>query len=225
MTIVTAVMNRSEILRGTLTNWVALDFIDEIIVVDWSSEEPFVYGHDKVKVYRVEGEPQWSAGPAFNLAVSLTDSDVVMKSDVDYVFDERIKKFLDLAPRTFCRGDYRLAKEPNDRYIQGLCIVRKEDFNAIGGYTEINEGYGWEDSDLYLRLVRDGCKETCLSVANGVYHKPHDHSLRTVNYTTNMTTREALLANQTRPTWTVDSKRIEWLVTDERTITRKEDDG
>ena len=50
ISIITAVKNRSEILKEGIDNWLSSGDLDEIVVVDWSSDIPFTYNHEKVKV-------------------------------------------------------------------------------------------------------------------------------------------------------------------------------
>jgi glycosyltransferase involved in cell wall biosynthesis len=209
--IITAVMNRSEILTEGIRNWLSLDFVDEIVVVDWSSSEPFEFCHDKVRVYRVEGEKHWKLTHALNLAASLAMGDIIIKCDSDYRLDDRIKDFANLKPKHFCRGDWSLAEADNDIYINGFCIFHKEDFDSVGGYNEAIQSYGWDDDDLYQRLRLAGCQQTSLAVSSGIYHKPHAEEMRTVNQDTEKTPKEMTEDNRKScPKWSASSPRNKW---------------
>ena len=128
--IVVAVMNRNEILREGIHNWLSLDIADEIIVVDWSSNNPFTFDHDKVKVFRVEGEKTWALSAAYNLATQLSSGEIIIKMDSDYRLDDRIFDAVNSVKRkVFIQGDWRLAKIKNDTYINGFMSFHREDFN------------------------------------------------------------------------------------------------
>ncbi|KAJ3342135.1 hypothetical protein HDU93_003351 [Gonapodya sp. JEL0774] len=61
-----------------------------------------------------------------------------------------------LPPNSFLSGNWRTASTENDFHLNGDFAVRVADFHAIRGYDERIQTYGWDDSDLYERLMRLG---------------------------------------------------------------------
>jgi glycosyltransferase involved in cell wall biosynthesis len=56
----------------------------------------------------------------------------------------------------------------------------RPDFDRVGGYDEAYEGWGYEDSDLVIRLIRDGVKRKDGRFSTGVvhlWHPPRDRTL------------------------------------------------
>ena len=149
--IICACMNREENLRKSLESWLSYGEADEIIIVDWSSNIPFTFSHPKVKIFRVEQESSWCLSMAYNLAASLAQGDVLYKFDADYIIK---KGFFErhLPDDSFYCGNYKLARDDNERHLNGCLVVGKKDFDKVNGYNENIRSYGWEDSDLYNRL-------------------------------------------------------------------------
>ena len=144
-------MDREENLKKSLKSWLSYGKADEIIIVDWSSNIPFTFSHSKVKIFRVEQESSWCLSMAYNLAASLAQGDVLYKLDADYIIK---KGFFEqnLPDDSFYCGNYKLARDDNERHLNGCLVVTKKDFDKVNGYNENIRSYGWEDSDLYNRL-------------------------------------------------------------------------
>lgn len=217
ISIVVACMNRGDILTEGIENWLRLDWVDEIVVVDWSSDIPVKYSHYKVKVYRVVGEPYWILSQAYNLSVLLAKGDVIVKCDADYRLDSRINKYIKPEVKCFYRGDWRLAKKENERHINGFFIMNKCDFDSVGGYNEGIVTFGFDDGDCYRRLKAIGCNEVSLSCSDGIYHKPHSNEMRTANsMNPSLSMAESNELNrqyvENTEKWSPSSKRVEWSV-------------
>lgn len=178
ISVITAVKNRSEILKEGIDNWLSSGDLDEIVVVDWSSDIPFTYNHEKVKVYRVEGEKYWILTHALNLAASLASNKLIMKMDADYRLKKEIFNISPQSKNHFIRGNWELAETENDRFINGFLMIHKESFESVGGYNEDIDFYGYDDCDLYDRLKSIGMSELSVGVSSGISHKPHPRELR-----------------------------------------------
>jgi glycosyltransferase involved in cell wall biosynthesis len=217
ISIVVACMNRGDILIEGIDNWLGFDWVDEIVVVDWSSDIPVSYSHSKVNVYRVEGESYWILSQAYNLSVLLAKGDVIVKCDSDYRLDSRINKYINPDEGYFYRGDWRFAKEENERHINGFFIMNKCDFDNVGGYNEGIVTFGFDDGDFYERLRASGCNEVLLSYSDGIYHKPHSSEMRIVNsMNPNLSMSESNELNrqyvERTPKWSPSSKKVKWIV-------------
>lgn len=91
---------------------------------------------------------------------------------------DRLAPFLALPiPRKLAPSQWHGAKSCN------LGIWRA-DFERIGGFEEAFEGWGYEDSDFVVRLIRAGIKRKDGRFATGVlhlWHKPNDRAREAEN--------------------------------------------
>jgi hypothetical protein len=64
--------------------------------------------------------------------------------------------------------------------VNGQCVVRKTQFEAVNGYSELIRTYGRDDEDLYDRLIARGWERRELPPACFDF-LPHSHEERTTN--------------------------------------------
>lgn len=157
----TAVKNRSEMLEAALQTWITHDKIDEIIILDWGSDEslnPLVqkYQNGKIMLAVAPDQLRWILSPAFNLAARLTRRSMILKIDADTKILPGFFEKHRLTPGIFFCGNWRLARNENEAHLNGNLFVYRSDFFKINGYNEFVKTYGWDDSDLYDRLVSSG---------------------------------------------------------------------
>ena len=185
--IVTSCMNRQSYLEQTLPTWIASN-PDEIIIVDWNSEkqdelEILVKQYsDKahIKLIRVNNYDKWSLTKSFNLAFRACSFDKVLKLDSDIKLDEKFFFYHNLEKdNNFFCGDWSKARNENEKHTNGVLYVKRNNFFTIGGYNELIEGYGYDDSDLYDRLSQLASRQLiCLDL---VEHILHSNELRIEN--------------------------------------------
>ena len=98
VSIVGVCMNRGSTLETSLASWLAVKDVNEVVLVDWSSEPPLRAVVDKVvaaapkaaaasrrlRVIRVEGETSWVLSRAYNLGIGASSFDKVLRTDCDY---------------------------------------------------------------------------------------------------------------------------------------------
>lgn len=157
----TAVKNRSLLFEESLKTWIKFQEIDEIIVVDWDSDESIVpiirkYQNGKIKLAIVKDQQFWILSQAFNLAARLTSKDKILKIDSDIkllpgFFEKHILK-----PNIFYSGNGAKARNENESHINGNAFFYREDFFKVNGYNEFLKNYGWDDTNLYDRLIESG---------------------------------------------------------------------
>lgn len=186
VTAVCAVKNREHVLQFSIPTWLKQhDYINEIIVVDWSSDHHIQVQNKKVQVIRVDREQYFNLGKAYNLAVTHATNEIILKLDADYVFNPYANYFEQnkLVPGSFITGDHRIGPTHDHhgfiRNLNGFLHCYKSDFDAVGGYNENFVGYGYDDDDLYKRLRDYGLEHT--RIQNNpccVYHVPHDDTHR-----------------------------------------------
>jgi hypothetical protein len=151
LSIVTVCMNRHEHLLHTLPLTARWPHHQEHLVVDWSSEQPLrradLPADPRLRLLRVEGESQWSAALAYNFAASQARSSWLLRLDADgWIRPE--SPALPLLPE----GSF--GHLTDHRGLNGVLLVRRADFEQVGGFHERIQGYGMDDKDLVERLGR-----------------------------------------------------------------------
>ena len=90
VSVICACKNRKKALQISLQSWIIAEEVKEIIIVDWSSDEPLsdlTKMSSKVKVIRVDNKKYFNQPQPLNLAASLTTGDSILKFDVDHVIN------------------------------------------------------------------------------------------------------------------------------------------
>lgn len=161
--IVTACMNRNSNLKKAIPSWLDLP-VDEIIIVDWSSDEPVKetlkdINDKRIKIIRVEKEKKWVLTYAFNVGLRFARYKSVIKLDADIqVSSDFLSKNRETS-KTLVRGNWKAAVDEDkhdQKFVNGSFIAPKEALKKVGYYNEFIRSYGWDDSDIYNRLVTQG---------------------------------------------------------------------
>lgn len=183
ISLVTCAMNREENLLRALASWLACPEIAEIVIVDWSSEAPVAgalaregIADPRIRLVRVEGEPRWVLSWAFNVGFRLAQGDRILKADADIVLEERFFAKNHLAPGRFIAGNWRNAEE-GQAHVNGFFFAHRADLAAVGGFNEQITTYGWDDDDLYARLVEAGAERQDVA-AGTIRHLDHSDAAR-----------------------------------------------
>ena len=183
VSLVTCSKNRTANLVRSIRTWLPQTKIKEIIIVDWCSDEE-VYqdlnnngiSDDRIKIIRVVDEPRWILSYAFNLGFQHTSYDKVLKVDADINLTKDFFKKNDLTKGTFIAGDWEKA-EKGQEYINGFFYVYRADLLNIKGFNEYITTYGWDDDDIYDRLIEFGLKRKCVDVQT-IHHLEHNDEER-----------------------------------------------
>jgi hypothetical protein len=162
ISLVVGCMNREENLQKVLPSWLATN-ADEIIIVDWSSRSeiwPMVARIDdaRVKVVRIDGESKWILSHALNVGLRFARRDLVFKVDSDIALAPDFFAKNQLRGGEFVRGFWKAGLEhggEGQQYINGTFGAYKKDLRQANYYDERIVTYGWDDSDLYIRLGHD----------------------------------------------------------------------
>lgn len=231
--LIAACRNRQDSLRKVLPSWAAVEGVDELVLVDWSSSPPLVDvvadtlpGEHRVRVLRVEDESQWVLSRAYNLAAGAATRADLLRVDCDYSLAPNFlaRHVLPpppsplnpsaaegggpaagssardaeasaagmaaaaspaaksgaapaLASAAFYSGHYGAARSENERHMNGALLVKRADLLAIGGYDERVQTYGFDDEDLYARLVASGLAKRVINY-DTLTHVPHGDGVR-----------------------------------------------
>lgn len=231
VSIVTCCMNRNENLLRVLPGWLAQPGISEVVIVDWSSDTPVArdlaaagIADGRVRVVRVAGEPRWILSYAFNLGFRLARHAVILKADADIVLAPDFLHRNPLPEGALIAGNWREVDE-DQAHVNGFFLVAKADLAKVGGFNEHITTYGWDDEDLYARLMLAGVRR--MGVAPGsIRHLPHSDTARTGMQAADpgATTRDVLAQGvqflirrnryiaATMPDWTGDAALLPFLV-------------
>jgi hypothetical protein len=162
LSIVTVCMNRRQHLLATATQVAAWPHHGEHLIVDWSSREPLrrqeLPADPRLRLLRVEGEERWNLCRAYNFAMATAQGTVLLKLDADAwpeaCFDPGAEALsLNLAA-TGQEGRLPCAFGSGGGGRRGQLLIARRLFEAVGGFHEMLEGYGFDDKDLSARLAQ-----------------------------------------------------------------------
>ena len=176
LAIVTVCMNRRTHLRLTAARVASWRWHDCHLIVDWSSDNPLrreeLPDDPRIRLERIDGEPEWCIARAYNAAIQLADAEWILKCDADcWPTQEWLDPLRDLDAHRL-----RIGEGPSGR--NGQFLMARHTFLKAGGFHELMRGWGFEDKDLRLRLQRLlGCQLLPLPIeALGVIE--HDDGMR-----------------------------------------------
>lgn len=178
ITICTTNMNRNKYLLEALPTWVGRGF-KEIIIVDWNSDKPVIrdiekYPGEDIKVVRVDNQVFFNCTKSRNLAAEYSTSPYIWFMDGDVKMNFKKSSFLNLKDDSFYHGTIIITGAATT----GSCLIRKDKFDEVNGYSELITTLPGEDLDLYNRLKKTGYKRRYFPVGS-LRHIPHPYSLRT----------------------------------------------
>lgn len=193
ISLICACKNRLSALKISLASWLEHKEIQEIIIVDWSSDQPV---HDnitldpRIKIVRVEDQTYFNQPQPLNLALKLCTYDTIIKVDCDYIFNtyEGFNFFEKYSIDNYCFvcGDTEETNPPADpyfRYLRGLLYIKKKFLEEIGGWNEnFKEYYGGEEWEIESRLTKYGLEKKKIKLDYTLIHIPHSSKERIANF-------------------------------------------
>ncbi len=188
ISIVSCCMNRNENLVKACKTWLKLN-VDEIIIVDWSSNTPVAdtleaINDERIKILRVDGEKKWILTYGFNIGLRFASYKTIYKIDADIEVSSNFLSVNRVKQNELIRGCWKAAlenKKPNQIYVNGSFGCHKKHLLEIGFYNEFIRTYGWDDSDLYERLTANsGLGQKYLDF-NSILHMEQKSSDRIIN--------------------------------------------
>ncbi len=190
ISIAVCVMNRTDRIIECLSSWIVHEKVDEIVILDWSSNPPilddsdvlqFINNNNKIKHLRIDNQKYYNVSKACNLCIQNTKNKYVLKIDIDHILIN--STFLDMICDSLPLLDSRFYSGRHTTVVHwGIVLFDKNIFDKIQGYNEKLEGWGYEDSDLYDRMSKIIKEYTFVNIKENIYHKPHDDNLRVANY-------------------------------------------
>lgn len=159
ISICTVCMNRNHHLLQSLPTWLNTN-VDEIVIVDWGSQtlvqdtiSEFLKDN-RIKLFRISNVKKWILSTSFNFSIRQASFNKILKLDVDNMITPDFFDFHQLKESEFYSGNWRFARDENERHTNGIVYMFKADFINIYGYNELLISYGYDDCDLYFRLSK-----------------------------------------------------------------------
>ncbi len=174
-------MGRLSHLRQSLASAVAQPGCS-CVVVDYSCPERcgewVEANYPQVRVVRVEGKTLFNQCIARNAGGKTVEAEWICFRDADVVL---APSFAEQVVPLLRPGSFYLASSLDDPSLTGTCICARRDFERIGGYDEVYQGWGDADLDFYAALETVGIKVDRFPSAL-LQHVPHDDEARTQFY-------------------------------------------
>lgn len=196
MSAITVVKNRYDILRFSIHSWLQDPSIKEFVIVNWSSDdmnqEQLSNLDSRIKIVTVNGKEFFDCGGAMNVGVENATSDVIIKLDVDYVLNPffSLSNWININyDKEFLTGDWEQKSVDNSvgflEHLNGFVVCKKQHIIDAGMYMSNQDGYGWEDSDMYIKLEKLGLKRVKQTFSQNnvpIFHIPHTDYYRSKHY-------------------------------------------
>ncbi len=162
ISVVTCCMNRNDQLAETIGQWLMRDWVDQIVIVDWSSDKPVAETlkgmfEDRLCIIRAEEEESWVLSYAYNLGIVHATGDMILKIDADCFVDDRIVTDCQPDGANFYAGNWRVGLAMGKtKSVNGQCFFTRGAFEAVNGFSELIRGWGYDDEDFYHRMHAKG---------------------------------------------------------------------
>jgi len=170
----TVCMNRLHHLRQTLPENIADNSSEgvEFLVLDYGSSDGLSQwvkqemSHHidagRLSYYRYDAARYFDRSHSRNKLFTLASGEIICNVDADNYLGKNFYKYVQSVFEN--NADIFLIPDTKKRYYYirdalGRIALKKQDFLAIRGYDERMKGYGFEDDDLYARLLRAGKSE------------------------------------------------------------------
>jgi glycosyltransferase involved in cell wall biosynthesis len=173
--LVTTCKDRLDHLKQSLPSMISQGF-HEVIVVDYDCPQGTAKwiraNHPSVIVVEVENEPLFNVSKARNVGAGRSSGDVLCFVDADVVLADGYLRWF---ANHFGQNSF---------YILGVGtpVCTRAQFEAVGGYDDVFEGWGGEDWDFCLRLKQAGYDLKSFPAALIKYRIQHTDLLRTAYY-------------------------------------------
>jgi FkbM family methyltransferase len=146
VSLICACKNRYNALKLSLTSWLMFDEVKEVIIVDWSSDNPIndlLQLDDRVKIIRVEDKKYFNLSQPLNLAASLVTGDYILKVDCDYLFNPYYNFFQDykIDESSFLTGNsnyknFEFYDENNQLKVSSLDMTSDDMVDYVNSYSD-----------------------------------------------------------------------------------------
>lgn len=170
VSLICACKNRYDALVVSLNSWLRFDQIKEVIIVDWSSDEPLNHLtklDDRIKIVTVPDQKYFNQPQPLNLAIGLAKEEYILKVDSDYIINPYFNFFekYQIDTSSFVSGHHSV---PSPEFVDpetGNGLI-KSDMSAIEWRDYVNS---YSHYFKYLTGLLFVSKKNLLSV--GAYNE------------------------------------------------------
>ena len=196
-TIVTACMNRNDNLKQAIVSWLNVKNLDEIVIIDWGSKNKVEdtlkeFNDSRIKVYRVDNVDKWVLSHAFNIGLLCSSNENIYKLDCDDIVRSDLIIEHPLDENSFYAGNWKNAKTQNELQINGKLFCQFNNLKKVNFYNENITSYGYEDEDLYKRLIDNKLIRKNVNINLFKFIK-HNDNLRLENNNDNNLNKEEMI--------------------------------
>ena len=151
--------------------FVLLDYNSKDGLEEWIHQNMQLYIDNEILVYYRTFEPEYYfRSHSRNMAFRLANAKILCNLDADNFLGKGFASFMISEFATQKSIFYTSNESDHDTF--GRICVKQKDFLSIKGYNESLQGYGYEDVDLFDRLVKSG-------LTRKYFHNPEFyHSVR-----------------------------------------------
>lgn len=202
ISVITACKNRGKALSISIASWIQFDEVDEIIAVDWSSEEPIDFLtniSEKIKIIKVQGEKYFNQPQPLNLAASMSNGKYILKLDSDTIINPYYNFFNNhkVDNNSFITGisesnlnifhNEKVEKTERSAFLDplwGTLFLTRDNYFKVGGYNENMDEYAaWEDNEIVERLIILGLNHKKINLkSKTLFSIPHSSKERVENF-------------------------------------------
>ncbi len=148
---------RDNISYGNI-EFVVLDYNSKDNLFEWIKAEGKEYiERDILKIFRTTDPPIFDRSHSRNMCLKLATGDILCNVDADNFIGVGFADYINAAFQQ--ERDIFMTGHAFMRDAIGRFCIKKEDFLSINGYNENIKSYGFEDLELYDRLVIAGKKQ------------------------------------------------------------------
>ena len=224
VSLITGCRNRASFLLQTIMGWLSEPTVDEIVVVDWSSDPPLepqlskylnnphtgpFWSDPDLRLAVALNQEIWHLTRCYNLGLQVATGDLILKLDADVRLGHQFFRYHPIEPGQFYAGDAHGMRAP----LWGNTFAFREDLLKVNGWNERLIGYGWDDEDLYGRLSRSGLERKHMNYST-LGHIDHSDDIRRdpKGETFEESTHRNVRMSSENP-WTKDDQMSQWQMT------------
>jgi len=205
VTLIAACANHWMHLSLAIQSWRKVRGVREIVFVDWSEAQHSTrvarkFGGEQVFIVHVNAS-EWVLSQAYNLAAALATQPRLLKVDCDTLLADDVLERHVLADDQRAYYTVQWSESQNERRLRGVFLTHREFFEAVGGYDERIDSYGFEDVELYKRFDNVGLVALEFDL-NTMHHMPfeeeHFDALESANETKSVVLSPTYLVRRNR---------------------------
>lgn len=172
ISIVQGCKNRNKNLVNSIQSYINNDKIDNIIIVDFNSDYDIKnyikennITNNKIVFIKVINNLPWIASWCNNIGLYFAKNNTICKLDADNII-LNIDKMSEIdtinSDNKILHVDWRHANNENERHLNGVFIISKNNLKKYGYHDQKIVFYGWEDEEIKNRIKKH-IKEEYLS--------------------------------------------------------------